>query len=92
MPSQLWKIPLLLTSARLYQQATTPPNKPAAASEKLKYGSTTPDFMSSGTARRIAKSTVVSTPARKRPDSQFANLYGITTSFLCGFTHLLSQL
>ncbi|KAI0086921.1 ICMT-domain-containing protein [Irpex rosettiformis] len=58
MPSQLWKIPLLLASARLYQQSTTPPNKPAAASEKLKYGSTTPDFMSTMTARRIAKSTV----------------------------------
>ncbi|KAI0685298.1 ICMT-domain-containing protein [Cytidiella melzeri] len=59
MPSQLWKIPLLVASARLYQQATTPPNAPASTSEKMKYGSSTPDFMSSVHARRIAKTTVL---------------------------------
>jgi len=58
MPSPLWKIPLLLANARLYHQSTTPPNKPALASEKMKYGSANPDFMSTMTARRIARTTV----------------------------------
>lgn len=73
MPSQVWKVPLLLLSAKLYQQSTTPPNKPAAASEKLKYGSTTPDFMSSMTARRIAKSTVVSPAALRETLRTYAD-------------------